>query len=561
MKKSVKIGIFVGVLLLWAAVFLYVTTPAIHFKNVFFMGWLALTAAGAYILYVALFFRNKGPMFYRSQEGPMGVHTMVFNKDAFPSLKPLKIIGILVVVYFLASVLSSAVILRSKAYASQMPINELPIEEFGQMVSPESVGSSTLPIIDEDIARRKAEARLGTYGSQYTISDSFTLIHYNDNGTERLVRVAPLEYSGFFVGLNRYYKGSVGYVMVDVVTEEATLVEVEGGMPYLETTLFNKNLKRHIWFQHPFSMVTDYSFEIDDNGHPYWVATYFDYGVGLSGGPDPKGVILCDAVTGETQKYPMAEVPEWVDRVVPVEMAYEQANNAFTYKNGWFNAHFGAKVNVFNLSQQYNFLSLDGRTYMYSGVTSPNDADETSVGFIMTDLRTKDTSYFRMQGVTEARAMDIARNHQTVKAQNLTPTDPLLINIEGVPTYFLTLKNGYQRQWYVLVRVSDGTLAMNMDLKAAKTEYISLLSSTGNLSSEEMREANGTVLRLLHNGDNVEFLLQENPAKMYIAPLSMGIQVKFMQEGDAVTVRYLESGDGTGLVRELVNHSIGEVAP
>ena len=116
----------------------------------------------------------------------MGVHTMVFNKDAFPSLKPLKIIGILVVVYFLASVLSSAVILRSKAYASQMPINELPIEEFGQMVSPESVGSSTLPIIDEDIARRKAEARLGTYGSQYTISDSFTLIHYNDNGTERL---------------------------------------------------------------------------------------------------------------------------------------------------------------------------------------------------------------------------------------------------------------------------------------------------------------------------------------------------------------------------------------
>ena len=55
--------------------------------------------------------------------------------------------------------------------------------------------------------------------------------------------------------------------------------------------------------------------------------------------------------------------------------------------------------------------------------------------------------------------------------------------------------------------------------------------------------------------------MQENPAKMYIAPLSMGIQVKFMQEGDAVTVRYLESGDGTGLVRELVNHSIGEVAP
>ena len=59
MKKSVKIGIFVGVLLLWAAVFLYVTTPAIHFKNVFFMGWLALTAAGAYILYVCLLYTSR----------------------------------------------------------------------------------------------------------------------------------------------------------------------------------------------------------------------------------------------------------------------------------------------------------------------------------------------------------------------------------------------------------------------------------------------------------------------------------------------------------------------
>ena len=104
------------------------------------------------------------------------------------------------------------------------------------------MGSSTLPIIDEDIARRKAEARLGTYGSQYTISDSFTLIHYNDNGTERLVRVAPLEYSGFFVGLNGYYKGKRWLRDGGRGNPEArpTLVEVEGGVAYLETALFEQ---------------------------------------------------------------------------------------------------------------------------------------------------------------------------------------------------------------------------------------------------------------------------------------------------------------------------------
>ena len=158
------------------------------------------------------------------------------------------------------------------------------------------------------------------------------------------------------------------------------------------------------------------------------------------------GAILVNASTGEIHRYTMDEVPEWVDRVVPVNIAYNQADNALTYQNGWFNAKIGEKRDVFQLTNEYNFISLEDRTYLYSGVTSANGTDQTSVGFVLVDLKTKEASMYSIQGITENRAKEIAQSHQKVKAQNPTATDPILINMEGEPTYFLTLKNGYQRQ-------------------------------------------------------------------------------------------------------------------
>ena len=40
-----------------------------------------------------------------------------------------------------------------------------------------------------------------------------------------------------------------------------------------------------------------------------------DYTIGLYGGKDIVGVVLCDAVTGDTQYYDLADVPQWIDPV------------------------------------------------------------------------------------------------------------------------------------------------------------------------------------------------------------------------------------------------------
>lgn len=495
---------------------------------------------------------------FRARKNTKKTEINILDLKAFKLAGFFSILGLLFFLYLVIGGISGAHIIRAKAYVGQMPMEVLEINDFAKQVSPESIGTSTLPIIDKEIALRKAEGQLSTYGSQYSIGNSFTLINIKDEGVDRLVRVAPLEYNGLVVAATHYNSGSVGYVMVDVVTEEAKFVEVEEGIKYLESGLLNRNLSRYIWMHYPTSLVTEYSFEIDDNGTPYWIASVYDNEVGLFSGQNPIGAIVVNAVNGDINRYDIEDVPSWVDRVIPSELAMTQANNALTYKNGWFNATFGAKKDVFNLTEEYNYISLKGKTYMYSGITSPNNADETSVGFLLVDLRTKESKMYRIQGITEYRAMEIARSHQSVKAQNLNATEPLLVNIEGQPTYFLTLKNSVQRQWYVLVRVSDGAIVLNQNLRNAKSEYISLLTNqNGSPVTAGLESFSGVVSRIREaQGDTLEFVFANDVEKIYIVPISLGVDTRFLQAGDTVTVKFLPSDDGTYLVRELTNETL-----
>lgn len=561
-KKVLSYIVKVLILLIYVGVSLYLVFPALHFQNRDAMTWLAGVVVVAFLDFgCAGYFKRVFEGLF-PQGASKGTAQGYVKKEALPvSVKILLVVVCLFGVYFVGGEISSMKVFRAKDYAAQMEMQEMDMADFGEMISPESLGSSTLPIIDQSISQRKAEGALGTYGSQFSLSDSNTLIHVNGEEGEELVRVIPLEYSGFFVALNKYSQGSVGYVKVNVVTEETELVLVEGGMPYVESGLLNKSLHRHIWMNHPFLMVTDYSFEIDDQGHPYWIATYFEREVGLFGGEDPKGVITVDACSGKTEKYPMGSEPQWVDRVVPVDIAFAQSDNALTYKNGWFNVEFGAKKEVFNLTEEYNYISINGQTYMYSGITSPNNADETSVGFVLVNLKTKETMRYTMSGITEYRAKSIAASDQKVKAQALTATDPILVNIADTPTYFLTLKNGYQRLWYGLVRVSDGMVVLGEDLKSAKTEYLSMVTEEAgpsDLENEQLKSVEGKILRIRENGaeNTVEFILEGAPDRLYVAPLSLKTSVRFTEKGDLVVLKYIESGDGSALVRSFTNKTV-----
>lgn len=556
-KHNLKgIILAIPIIIIISAVWLYFFQPEINIKSPgSVLVIMLLIGINAFILAI---FKHKR-IEKKTVVNPVNQNTVnILDLKAVKLAGFYTILGLLFVLYLIIGGISGAHILRAKAYVKQMPMEVLEIEDFSKQVSPESIGTSTLPIIDKEIALRKAEGQLSTYGSQYSIGNSFTLINIKEDGVDRLVRVAPLEYNGLVVAATHYNSGSVGYVMVDVVTEEAKFVEVKEGIKYLESGILNRNLSRYIWMHYPTNLITEYSFEIDEEGTPYWVASVYDNEVGLFSGQNPIGAILVNAVNGDINRYDIKDVPVWVDRVVPSYQAMTQADNALTYKNGWFNATFGAKKEVFNTTEEYNYISLKGKTYLYSGVTSPNNADETSVGFVLIDLRTKETKMYRIQGVTEYRAMEIARSHQSVKAQNLNATEPLLVNIEGQPTYFMTLKNNVQRQWYVLVRVSDGAIVLNQNLRDCKSEYISLLTNqNGSPVTNGLESLSGVVSRVRQSqGDILEFVFANDVDKIYMVPVSLGVDTRFLQAGDTVTVKFLPSDDGTYLVRELINETL-----
>ena len=337
--------------------------------------------------------------------------------------------------------------------------------------------------------------------------------------------------------------GTIGYIEVNVVTKETTLIKVEGGLKYMPSSIFNYDLDRHIRFNFPTEMYDEYNFEIDNEGNPYWVIPTNKKEIGVINGPTAKGVIIVNPTTGEINNYKLGEEPSWVDRTVNESIVDTQATNAFKYKNGYLNVHFGEKKEVFQLSDGYNYFIKNGQTYYVSCITSPNENDQTSIGFVTINLKTREAHKYYVNGITEMRAREIAMNDARVKAQKLVATWPILINYEGVETYFIVLKNEVQAQKIVLMNVKDGGLvAMGDTLEQAKAEYDKILADSGQ-SVIEALEITGEVVRIRDLGDTIEFILKDKEDKYFVVSPKVSIDARFIQVGDNVSVKCNDYGE------------------
>lgn len=425
-----------------------------------------------------------------------------------------------------------------------------------------------LPMIDKDLSVKIAQGKMGGYGAQYQIDPNyFTLIHAKRDGRERILRVVPLDYSGPMVALSSGGAGSPGYIEVDLESCEARLVEVEGGLKYTPRAAVFKNLARHLRYRYRGSLFGPYSFEIDDQGKPFWIVPVLKNRVGLFGGSDIVATIVVDPRSGQSQRYAKGKEPAWVDRVVPANIAMRQANDHLGLKNGWVNRDLGQKREVYQLSDGYNYVvGSDGAgqavTWLVAGVTSPNEADQTLVGLMAINLRTKEARRYAIGGITEMRAMEIAVNDEKVKAQGLSSTWPIMVNVDTTPAYFLLLKNQVQRQRFAFIDVASGQrLSMAEDFETARRQF-ALQAGRLQTGSAEDRSIELGIFRLRFDeiAGTAEFIARDNPKIMYIAPLSLGNGARFLQVGDQASVSYRESPSNPGLryVTGLRNLSVGE---
>ena len=259
------------------------------------------------------------------------------------------------------------------------------------------VDFTKLPLLDKKSSEKLGDRVMGGMSelvSQYDVSDEYTQINYNDE----IIRVTPLEYNGWIKWLTNRKKGITGYITVNSTNGKAKLVKLKEGMKYAPSGLFNENLYRKIQFQYPFKIFDSINFEIDNEGNPYWIASVIRYH-GIGQRRDVVGVVIFNPINGKSKYYDLKNVPTWVDHVYEADLILSQVNDWGAYKNGFWNSIFAQK-DVVSTTTGYNYLAFDNDVYLYTGITSVL-ADESNIGFILTNMRTKETNFYSVSGAEE----------------------------------------------------------------------------------------------------------------------------------------------------------------
>ncbi len=390
-------------------------------------------------------------------------HRLEINKLQIGIFSSIFIIfALIIVINFILSPLFNA-----KSYSSRIKVEE----GYSFADDIEEADFSKIPLIDKDSSEALGDRKMGEFTSwvsQFYVSDLYTQINYNNE----IVRVTPLEYASIIKYFTNRDEGIKGYIMVDSVTGASSLKTLDKGMKYMPSALLFENLARKLRLSYPCTIFDDASFEIDNDGHPYWIVPTVKYiGVGLK--KEINGAVILDPITGESKKYTLDEIPTWVDHVFSADLIIEQVDNWGEYRNGYLNSIFGQK-DVINTTDGYNYLVMDDDVYLYTGITSVS-SDESNLGFVLANLRTKETKYYLAPGAEEYSAMASAEG--LVQEKDYDASFPLLINLNNKPTYLLSLKdNAGLVKMYAFIDVEDYQKVtvsdVSLGIEAAASKYL-----------------------------------------------------------------------------------------
>jgi len=438
------------------------------------------------------------------------------------------VLGIILVNFILSP------LFQSKSYSQRIVINE--DEEFTENVKP--VDFNSLPLLDKSSSRKLGDRVMGQMPelvSQFYVSDLYTQINYNDT----IIRVTPLEYNGFFKYLSNKKDGVKGYITVNSVTGESKLVKLDKGMKYVTSAIFGKDLDRHLRFEYPTKIFGEKSFEIDNEGNPYWIVPTIKYsGVGLR--TEIASVIILDPITGDSKEYKVEDVPTWVDHVYSASLIIEQVDDWGRYKDGFLNSIFGQK-NVVQTTEGYNYTTMNDDVYLYTGITSVS-SDESNIGFILTNMRTKETNFYAVPGAEEYSAMDSAKGQ--VQQMNYEASFPLLINLNNRATYLLSLKDAAGLvKMYAFVDVEDYQKVVITDsakgIKVAAENYINNVDLEVDVNNIENKEIEITTINQVNIDGTSYYYIKDNEGKKYSVSIKVNKNlIPFLKVGDKVKISY-----------------------
>ena len=437
----------------------------------------------------------------------------------------LPIIALVLVINYLAF----SPIFAAKSWANRITVTP---SEFTEDIH--EVDLNNLPLLDKTSTSKVGDRVMGQIPeliSQFDVSSLYTQINYQG----RLVRVTPLNYNGLFKWLNNRSSGIPGYIVVDSTTGEAKLIRLEEGITYSNSAYFQENLTRHLRFRYPFKIFGETNFEINEEGHPYWVTQVLKYKF-IQMMPDIEGIIVTDAVNGDTTYYSTGEVPAWIDHVYSAALIVDQVNCWGMYQGGFLNSFIGQK-DVTQTTEGYTYLAEGDDIYIYTGLTSAL-GDESNIGFILSNLRTKQTTYYAIPGAEEYSAMASAEG--AIQEKGYISTFPLLINLNSRPTYLVSLKDaaGLVKAYafidvanYQKVKVTDS----EMGLKYAANAYLAMMGDKQLVSDGD--EVSGTITSIeavVIDGYTHYYFMLEGDSNVYKALITTSDTLPFKKAGDPI---------------------------
>ena len=434
---------------------------------------------------------------------------------------------------------------NAKGYADILTVTD---SDFATDLS-ESVGTDSIALMDTASAQMLGDREIGSLShvvSQYDVAEAYTQIDYQG----KPIKVAPLEYAGFFKWSSNRGVGATGYVTVDPVSMSASFHEC-AGMKYIPSAYFGEDAARYLWSQFPTLMLENLHFEIDEEGKPYYVASIIEKSIFLFGGKTVSGCVVMDPVSGECTRYALDEIPRWVDVVFDGYLICDQYNWHGLYQNGWFNSLFAKKgckqVTSYTTvdeegyetdSIDFGYVAKDGDIWIYTGITSVN-GDSSNIGFLLANERTGESRFYAIAGADEKSAMHAAEGE--VQEKRYTASFPSLINVEGEPTYIMVLKDsGGLVKLYAAVNVEQYNLvATGGTLSECLTQYKGLIDAEAAAPDDSTAETVTVTIAAIRHvviDGNTYVYLADADGNLYRVKAADHEEMLLLSEGDTVTL-------------------------
>lgn len=549
-KSKIILSIVSGII--FTSVSFYVLLPAINPASPGFWMYLATV-----ILSFAYPFIFSGDIIKKSYGGK-NIKIKFESGISKSKILPIVLVLVPVLITVIGSIISST-FFNARGYASVITVQEAVFAE--DMKETNEV--TNIALMDGESARIIGNRTLGSLSdvvSQYEISDTYTQINYKHTPK----KVANLEYADFFKWISNMDKGIPGYVMVDPVNNTAEYVKLDSPLRYVDSGYLGDDLMRKLRFDYPTKIFDDFvSFEIDEQGKPYYIISCLMPKIFPFGAMDVSEVIIFDPCTGDSEIYSVGEVPPWVDAVYSGDLAEQKYNWHGTLSGGFMNSIIGNK-DCKQTTDDYGYIVIGDDVWYFTGVTSVT-SDESNIGFIISNARTGEYKYYSVVGAEEYSAMMAAEGE--VQEKGYVASFPSLINVKGQATYIMVLKDaGGLVKLYALVNVEQyGIVATGSTQAEAMRAYKELLVQNGVIDAGDVEDSDTTktvtgvvndIKTVTVNGNTV-FYIDIGDTNVYRGSVKyvdgqyVGEELVFAKIGDNLSITYVYDEEDTSGVKEI----------